>query len=171
MLEKLRKLVFKNLFIVSKQPVLFKDLLEANCLFNEGMLVDPAKLNFRFRYGRLYIAYGIICFAMLAIAIIILHNLFEKIDFHYSIIGTMVMTSIVFIGFDYFKVRARKSISKELIKKAWKMHFPYFPYDKYSQKIEIIYNEAMKNEISRKELEKYVLDKLVSTISSGNQSY
>ncbi|EKR7992625.1 hypothetical protein P9H63_000812, partial [Campylobacter fetus] len=53
MLEKLRKFIFKKLFIVSKQPVLFKDLLEANCLFNEGMLVDPSKLNFRFRDGRL----------------------------------------------------------------------------------------------------------------------
>ncbi|OFI49170.1 hypothetical protein CFF27374_02920 [Campylobacter fetus subsp. fetus] len=98
MLEKLRKFIFKKLFIVSKQPVLFKDLLEANCLFNEGMLVDPSKLNFRFRDGRLYIIYGILCFIILAAAIIILHKIFEKIDFHYSIIGTMIMTALVFIG-------------------------------------------------------------------------
>ncbi|QQF51417.1 hypothetical protein [Campylobacter fetus] len=166
MLEKIRKFIFKKLFIVSKQPVLFKDLLEANCLFNEGMLVDPSKLNFRFRDGRLYTIYGILCFIILAAAIIILHKIFEKIDFHYSIIGTMIMTALVFIGFDFFKVWARKSISHELIKKAWDIHFPYFPYEKYSQKIEIIYNEAIKKEIPRKDLEKYVLDQLVLRVSS-----
>ena len=47
------------------------------------------------------------------------------------------MTALVFIGFDFFKVWARKSISHELIKKAWDIHFPYFPYEKYSQKIKI----------------------------------
>ncbi|EKR7993017.1 hypothetical protein P9H63_001211, partial [Campylobacter fetus] len=96
----------------------------------------------------------------------ILHKIFEKIDFHYSIIGTMIMTALVFIGFDFFKVWARKSISHELIKKAWDIHFPYFPYEKYSQKIEIIYNEAIKKEIPRKDLEKYVLDQLVLRVSS-----
>ncbi len=46
----LKNLILKNIFVISKQPVLFRDLLEANCLFNEGMLIDPAKLNFKFRY-------------------------------------------------------------------------------------------------------------------------
>ena len=48
----LKNLILKNIFVISKQPVLFRDLLEANCLFNEGMLIDPAKLNFKFRYAR-----------------------------------------------------------------------------------------------------------------------
>ena len=42
-----KNLILQNIFVVSKQPVLFRDLLEANCLFNEGMLIDPAKLNFK----------------------------------------------------------------------------------------------------------------------------
>ncbi|MBP3676221.1 MAG: hypothetical protein J6I71_07070, partial [Campylobacter sp.] len=68
---------------------------------------------------------------------------------------------------DYFRIWTRRLISLELIRDAWKVHFPYFPYEKYSQKIEIIYNEAMKHEVSRKDLEKYVLDKLVHSISSN----
>ncbi|EMS8451624.1 hypothetical protein V5B51_000770, partial [Campylobacter coli] len=37
------------LFKISDQPVLLRDLLEANALFNDGMLVDPSKLNFNFK--------------------------------------------------------------------------------------------------------------------------
>lgn len=167
-MNKLVDFILNYIFVVSKQPVLFKDLLEANCLFNEGMLVDPSKLNFRFRYSRLYMAYGVICFILLMMAILILHKFFRQIDFHYSIIGTVIMTSIVFIGFDIFKVWARKKISKKLIMETWKVHFPYFSYDKYSQKIEVIYNESIKKEISRRDLEKYVLDQLVLSASCEN---
>ena len=53
MKENLRNTIIKNVFFVSKQPVLFRDLLEANALFNEGMLVDGAKLNFRFNHVKL----------------------------------------------------------------------------------------------------------------------
>ena len=59
-----KNLILENIFVISKQPVLFRDLLEANCLFNEGMLVDPAKLNFKFRYARTYLVYGLLCFVM-----------------------------------------------------------------------------------------------------------
>lgn len=167
MLGKLKSLILEKIFVISKQPVLFKDLLEANCLMNEGMLVDPAKLNFKFRYGNLYGVYAVICAIALSVIILILHSAFEKIDFHYSIFGTVLMTSTAFIGFDVFKIWARKEISKNCLQNAWKTHFPYFPYEKYSQKIEAIYNEAMKNEVTRRDLEKYVLDKLVSSISNG----
>ena len=61
-----------------------------------------------------------------------------------------------------FKIWARKAVSKELIKKAWSVHFPYFSYEKYSTKIEMIYNEAVKNEIPRKDLEQYVLEHLLN---------
>ncbi|CAM2734226.1 membrane protein [Campylobacter hyointestinalis] len=167
MISKIKELIFKKMFVVSRQPVLFKDLLEANSLFNEGMLVDPSKLNFRFRYGRFYALYSILCFIFLSFIVVVFHEIFEKIDFHFSIICTMIITALVFVGFDYFKIWARKSMSKELIMRAWKVHFPYFPYDKYSQKIEIIYNEAIKKEIPKKDLEKYVLDQLVLSVSSA----
>ena len=151
-----KNLILENIFVISKQPVLFRDLLEANCLFNEGMLVDPAKLNFKFRYARTYLVYGLLT-----------HHLFTKLDFHLSIVSAVVGTSAVFIGFDMFKIWARKAVSKELIKKAWSVHFPYFSYEKYSTKVEMIYNEAVKNEIPRKDLEQYVLERLVAQSEAG----
>ena len=168
MIEKIKQFMFKNLFVVSKQPVLFRDLLEANCLYNEGMLVDPSKLNFRYRHRRFYVIYALLCFIVLTLFVWILHILFSKFeaDLHVSVIITVFLTACVFIGFDYFRVWTRRLISLELIRAAWRVHFPYFPYEKYSQKIEIIYNEAIKLEIPRKDLEKYVLDRLVHGISS-----
>ncbi len=55
----------------------------------------------------------------------------------------------------------RAIITLKLIKKAWLVHFPYFAYDKYSKKVEDIYNESQKSEISKKDLQLYVMDKLV----------
>ena len=168
MKENLRNTIIKNIFFVSKQPVLFRDLLEANALFNEGMLVDGAKLNFRFNHVKLYQIYALICFVVLFPLLIITHHFLAKADAHISIIATTIVTSAVFIGFDMFKIWARKAVSKELIKKAWSVHFPYFSYEKYSTKVEMIYNEAVKNEIPRKDLEQYVLERLVAQSEAGN---
>ena len=149
------------MFHVSDKPVLFRDLLEANAEFNDGMLVDPAKLNFRFNYGRSYAIFGVFALVFVMFAIAVTHLLFTKIDFHFSIIFTVLLTSAVFIGFDCFKAWGRRELTGELIKKAWANHFLYFPYEKYSKPVEKIYNEALKNDIARKDLEQYVLNKIV----------
>ncbi|MCI6988575.1 MAG: hypothetical protein MR902_03270 [Campylobacter sp.] len=153
--------IVNSMFWVSQKPVLFRDLLEANANFNEGMLVDPSKLNFRFLYGKSYITFGIFALVVLVPFIVLTHNIFTKIDFHFSIVGAVVITSLVFVGFDVFKAWARKELTRRLIKEAWAVHFPYFPYEKYSKKVEIIYNEALKFDIPKAKLEQYVLDKIV----------
>jgi len=66
-----------------------------------------------------------------------------------------------------FKIWARREKSGELIRRAWSVHFPYFSYEKYSTKVEMIYNEAVKNEIPRKDLEQYVLERLVAQSEAG----
>ena len=162
MCSKLKEKMIKNMFVVSKKPVLLRDLLEANATFNEGMLVDPSKPNFKFLYGRSYIIFAIICIAILIPLIAISHHIFEKINFHFSIIAAVIFTSAVFICFDIFKAWARRELTRELIKKAWANHFPYFAYEKYSETVEKIYDEALKNDIPKRDLEQYVLGKLVN---------
>jgi hypothetical protein len=49
--------ILEYVYIISKQPILLKDLLVANRQHNEGMHVDPAKLGFRIRLIRAYIVY------------------------------------------------------------------------------------------------------------------
>ncbi len=159
--EELNKKIVDYVYVVSKQPVLYRDLLRANLLFNEGMYIDPAILNFRKNIKKAYISYGLICFAIFTPLLLLTHTLFTKIDFHISIVGTIFATSFIFIGFDFFKDWIRTEISRRQIKEAWKLHFPYFPYEKYSQKVELIYQKALKEEVSKKDLEKYVMDNLI----------
>ncbi len=161
LLNQLREKIVDYVYVISKQPVLYRDLLRANLLFNEGMYVDPGILNFRKNLKKAYMAYGLICFVILTPLLLITHTLFTKIDFHVSIVSTIIATAFVFVGFDIFKVWIRQSVSKRQIKKAWKIHFPYFPYEKYSQEVEIIYQKALKEEVLKKDLEKYVLDHLI----------
>ena len=66
----------------------------------------------------------------------------------------------IFIGFNFFRDRMRDSITKELIKRSWKLHFPYFSYEEYSEKIEEIFEKSIKEEISKRDLEKYIKDNL-----------
>lgn len=161
-LELLKEKIINYVYIVSKQPVLYRDLLRANSLHNEGMHVDPGILNFRKNIIRAYIAYGLVCMVILFPLLAITHTVFAKMDFHISIVGTIFVTSAVFVGFTYFTFWIRDGITQKLIKKAWMLHFPYFPYEKYSKKVEEIYQQACKEEVSKREIEQYVLDALLS---------
>ncbi len=163
----MKEFLLKNLFFTSKQPVLFRDLLEANALFNEGMLVDGAKLNFKFNYTKLYCYYAAFCAVILGLLTLAFHTILAKVDSHFSIIISVVVTAAVYAGIDGVRVWLRRQKSAECLKAAWKVHFPYFPYEKYSQKVELIYGEALKREVPRKELEKFVLDAIIKETSGG----
>lgn len=90
-----------------------------------------------------------------------MHKPLANIDPHISILGAMVITAVIFIGFNFFRARLRDEITKRQIKKSWKLRFPYFSYEEYNKKIEEIYEQAIKEEISKKDLERYILDNLV----------
>lgn len=160
-MENLKQKIVYYMFVVSKKPVLFRDLLEANATYNEGMLVDPAKLNFKFRYGRSYLVFGLLCLALLLPIILLTHTFFATANVHLSLIVAVLVTAFIFISFDIFKAWARHELTGELIRKAWAVHFPYFAYEKYSTKVEELYNEAIKKEVPKRDLEQYILDALV----------
>lgn len=160
-MKKFKQFSLDFLFKISDQPVLLRDLLEANALFNEGMLVDPAKLNYKFKTLNAYVYYGILCSFVLLPLLLLTHYFFTLLDFHISIVSAVLVTAFVFIAYDLFKIYTRKIISKRLIQKAWNNHFPYFAYEKYSKIAEEIYKQALKDEIPKASLEKYVLEKIV----------
>lgn len=148
-------------FNVSKQPVLLKDLLVANVQHNEKMHVDAAKLGFRLKIGRAYLVYiFLVSFVAIPLALIT-HAIFAKIDTHASIIASIIFTAIIFIYFNFFRIWIKDKMASKVIKKAWEIHFPYFPYEEYRYKIEEIFHKAMKDEIQKKDLERYILDNLV----------
>jgi hypothetical protein len=165
-IDNLKEKVLANSFIVSQQPVQYKDLLRANALFNEGMHVDPAVLNFRLQLSNAYLIYAAICAVILIPIVAITHVIFINVDFHISILGTIFATSCVFVGFHLFQDWLRSTMTARLIQKAWKLHFPHFSYEKNSKKVEEIYNELVKNEVPKKEWERYILDRLSNVSQS-----
>lgn len=164
-MKSLNQWLLNALFKISDYPVLFRDLLEANALFNEGMLVDPAKLHYKFKSFNAYALYTLLCAFVLGLLLLITHYGFTKIDVHFSLFGTIIATSLVFIGFDFCKSYARKIISQRQIQKAWAVHFPHFSYEKYSKIVAEIYKEALKKEIPKHALENYILEQIVQTKS------
>ncbi|MBZ7933183.1 hypothetical protein H2266_05545 [Campylobacter sp. RM10543] len=162
-MKKFKDFSLNFLFKISDQPVILRDLLEANALFNDGMLVDPSKLNFNFKILNSYLYFSILCVLVLLPLLLITHYFLMRLDFHISIISAVIVTSCVFISYDIFKIYTRKIISRQLIKKAWSLHFPYFSYEKYSLVASKFYKEALKDDILKKNLEKYVLEKIIQS--------
>ena len=152
--------ILEYIYTISKQPILLKDLLVANRQHNDGMHVDPAKLGFRIRLIRAYIVYIAIVLGILVPISLLTHKPLAVIDPHISIVGAMVITAAIFIGFNFFRDRMRDTVTKELIKRSWKLHFPFFSYEEYSLKIDNIFEQAMRDEISKRDLEKYILENL-----------
>ncbi len=159
--KNLKNKILDYIYILSKQPILLRDLLEANRQYNEGMHVDPAKLGFRLKLRNAYLVYIAIVLAILIPITAITHKALAGIDSHVSILGAMVITASIFIGFNFFRAKMRDEISLRQIKKSWQLRFPYFSYAEYNKKVEEIYLQSLKEEISKKELEKYILDNLV----------
>jgi positive regulator of sigma E activity len=153
--------VLDYVYILSKQPILLKDLLDANIQYNEGLHVDPVKLGFRLKLRHAYLVYIILVLIVLIPLSGIAHQALSGVDPHISILGAMIVTAAVFIGFNFFRSKLRDEITLRQIKKSWKLRFPYFPYEEYTKKVEKIYENAIKEEISKKDLEKYILDNLV----------
>lgn len=157
MLDKILKYVFNT----SKQPVLLKDLLVANNQFNERLQVDNIKLGYRMKIGKAYLVY-LIFVSLVGIPVaFITHKLFANIDSHASILAAVFFTAIIFIWFNFFRIWLKDKMAEKRIRSSWKNHFPYFSYDEYRYKVEEIFHKAMKAEIQKKDLLKYVLDKLV----------
>lgn len=153
--------IINYVYTQSNQPVIFRDLLSANSHYNEKMYVDSGKLGFRMNIIKAYIVYLILSALVVMPLIGITHYFLKQMNFHFSVLGAVLVTSAVFIGFDFFKAWIRDAITLKLIKKAWLVHFPFFAYDKYNKKVEEIYNESLKSEVSKKDLQLYVMDKLV----------
>ncbi len=94
-MKKFKEFSLRFLFKVSEQPVLIRDLLEANAFFNDGMLVDPSKLNFNFKILNSYIYFGVFCAVILLPLLLITHYFLTKLDFHISIVSAVMVTACV----------------------------------------------------------------------------
>lgn len=163
MLQKLKYLILKYVFYTSTRPILFSDLLYINKLFNEGMLLDVEKLGARMRLSSTYIVFLIAWHILIFLPVLIFHSALAKMDCHLSVLFAVLFTAIFFATFSIYKEWLIDEYAKQRIKNSWHTHFPYFTYEEYNKKVALIYEEALKLDIPKKELEKFVMDKLIES--------
>lgn len=148
-------------FKISEQPMLFKELMYANKIYNDGMNLEYNMKGFRTRLGRMYFVYFTLILFLATPLSVIFHTQLAKIDCHALIISSIVFTILLFSGFALFKSWLIEQVSKKLIQSAWKNHFPHFDYFKNSQKVSNIYAQAIENGIQNKDLQRYIITKMV----------
>lgn len=162
MFNKVKENIIDYIYIVSKQPVKLSELLQANTLFHEGMILDGSKLGFRLRTGRAYIVFILIIQLVVIPLAFLAHSLFAILDCHASIIVAMVSTAFLFGMFNYFKDWTRDTVTQARIKQMWVLHFPHFPYEEFNKEVASIYQRAQSQDIKQVDLERYILDNLSS---------
>lgn len=149
-------------FKISEQPMLFKELLHANKIYNDGMNLEYNMKGFRVRLGRIYLVFFAIWLFLITPPSLVFHTLLAKIDCHALILSSIVFTVLFFSTFALFKAWLIERISKQNIIEAWKNHFPHFDYNKNTQKVSKIYSQALESGIANKDLQHYIITKMVS---------
>jgi len=153
--------IIPYVFKVSEQPMLFKELMHANMIYNDGMNLEYNMKGFRIRLGRMYTVYFALVLLVATPLSFIFHTQLAKIDCHALIILSIVFTILLFSSFTIFKSGLVEQVSIKLIKRAWKNHFPHFDYVKNSQKVSTIYANALESGIKNKDLQHHIITKMV----------
>jgi len=148
-------------FKISEQPMLFKELMHANKIYNDGMNLEYNMKGFHTRLGRIYFVYFALVLFIATPPSFIFHTQLAKIDCHALIILSIVFTILLFSSFSLFKSWLIEQVSKQIIQDAWKNHFPHFDYHKNSQKVSKIYAEAIEMGIKNKDLQRHIITKMV----------
>lgn len=149
-------------FKVSEQPMLFKELMHANMIYNDGMNLEYNMKGFRVRLGRIYFVFFLLWLSLLTPPSLIFHTLLAKIDCHALILSSIVFTVLFFSTFALFKTWLIELISKQIITQAWKNHFPHFDYEKNSKKVSKFYAQAIESGVTNKDLQLHIITKMVS---------
>lgn len=157
--EKILPYVFK----LSEQPMLYRELLKANKLYDDKMRLEGNVPGMRIRIGRAVLVFAVIWHVLFVIpASIIFHIPLAKLDCHLSIILAVVVTGFFFATYFMFKELLIDRMSQKRIKEAWKNHFTHFDYDLHHQEVSDLYAKALENDIPAKEMQLYILNNIIS---------
>ncbi|MDD5118054.1 MAG: hypothetical protein PHP90_05635 [Sulfuricurvum sp.] len=153
--------IIPYVFTLSDGPMLFRDLLKTNKMYQDGLKLEGKIPGFRLSTGRSFLVFiGLWNLIILPIAIAF-HPLLAKIDCHLLIIMAILFTGMFFATYALYKEYLIDTVALKIIKSAWENHFPHFDYDLHAKEVAKIYSEALDKEIPHKNMQLYILDKLV----------
>ncbi|WP_310439921.1 hypothetical protein [Sulfuricurvum sp.] len=148
-------------FSLSDGPMLFRDLLKTNKMYQEGLKLEGKIPGFRLSIGRSYLVFIALWHLILLPASALFHTVLAKIDCHLLILMAILFTGMFFATYAIFKEYLIDTVALKIIKSAWVNHFPHFDYDLHAKEVAKIYSEALEKEIPHKNMQLYILDKLV----------
>ncbi|KFN38684.1 MAG: hypothetical protein JU82_10570 [Sulfuricurvum sp. MLSB] len=149
------------IFTLSDDPMLFRDMLNTNKMYQDGLKLEGKIPGFRLSIGRSYIVFIALWHLILFPASAIFHSVLAKIDCHLLILMAILFTGMFFATYAMFKEYLIDTVALRIIKKAWENHFPHFDYDLHAKEVAKIYSEALDKEVPHKNLQLYILDRLV----------
>jgi hypothetical protein len=158
--ELINKRVLPAVFVSSRHPLRFEELLQANQYHDDGLLIEPKKYGFRLRLGRAYLLYLVLLNIVVLPILGIFHKFLIHADCHLSILLVMISTWLFFALFTIFKEWLHEMMSLKRIMDAWGLHLPLFDYHKHHIEVADIYSSAIKQGIAKHDLQMFVLDEL-----------
>jgi len=153
--------IIPYVFTLSDAPMLFRDLLRTNKMYQEGLKLEGNIPGFRFSVGKSYIVFIALWHIVMLPLAFLFHKALAKIDCHLLIIMAVVFTGMFFAMYAIFKEYLIDTVAHKILKRGWGNHFPHFDYTLHAKDVTAIYSEALEKEIPHKEMQLYILEKLV----------
>jgi hypothetical protein len=153
--------IIPYIFTLSDSPMLFRDLLSTNKMYQEGLKLEGNIPGFRFSVGKSYIVFIALWHIVMLPLAFLFHKALAKIDCHLLIIMAIIFTGMFFAMYAIFKEYLIDTVAHMILKRGWENHFPHFDYTLHAKDVAKIYSEALEKEIAHKEMSLYILEKLV----------
>ncbi|WP_353661304.1 hypothetical protein [Hydrogenimonas sp. SS33] len=148
------------LFTRPKHPMRFNELMRANKLLVSDLPLEGQIPGVKLRLARAYLFMIVVWNLALIPLAMIFHKLLAKIDCHIAIILAVFFTLFFFGVLQIFKQWATERMAERMIKEAWKIHFPYYDYDQYHEKVAKFYDDAVERGVTGANLEMYIMNAL-----------
>ena len=153
--------IIPYVFTLGDGPMLFRDLLKTNKMYQEGLTLEGKIPGFRMSTGRSYLVFIALWHLILLPSSAIFHTVLAKIDCHLLILMAILFTGMFFATYAIFKEYLIDTVALRIIRNGWENHFPHFDYDLHAKEVAKIYSEALEKEVPHKNMQLYILDKLV----------
>lgn len=152
--------IVEFVFRFSSEPMRFKELLNANKVYNDGMNLENNIHGFKMRLGRAYLVFMALFIVMNIPILGALHGVLLDFDTHIIIILTALITGSFFISFSMFKEFLIDRAALTIIKKAWQKHLSLFPFEEHSKEVAFFYGQAIEDEIAIGGLQQYIFNQI-----------
>ena len=153
--------IIPYVFTLSDSPMLFRDLLRTNKMYQDGLKLEGNIPGFRFSVGKSYIVFITLWHVIMLPPAALFHAKLIKIDCHLLIIMAVLFTGMFFAMYAIYKEYLIDLVAHQILKRGWENHFPHFDYDLHAGDVAKIYSEGLEKEIPHKEMQLYILEKLV----------